>query len=159
MRSPVATWRRLSPDRGGGAQAGAGRRPGQKREPVWNAPVLDYSSVDYPGYVDDVDRDALMGWFRAHHRALVGAARYAPDPCGPVDRGRVLNGEGQVREPAAKVQDCGLHIRDRLGTAALDAVLVLHEVRCQQLIDDGEVAGAEGFVYQPDQHVDIVWVL
>jgi len=63
---------------------------GQKCEPVWDAPVLDYSPVDYPGYVDDVDRDGLMGRSRAHHRAFVGAARGSPDPCGPVDTGVLL---------------------------------------------------------------------
>src|SRR5450631_700310 len=121
---------------GGGPKLAQDADLGQKREPVWDAPVLDYSPVDYPGCVDDVDRDALMGRFRAHHRAFVGAARGGPDPCGPVDTGRVLNGEGKVREPAPKVQDCGFHVRYRLWTAALDAELVLHEVGCNQLIDD-----------------------
>lgn len=90
MRSPVATWHRSSRTGGGGPKLAQDADLGQKCEPVWDAPVLDYSPVDYPGYVDDVDRDGLMGRSRAHHRAFVGAARGSPDPCGPVDTGVLL---------------------------------------------------------------------
>src|SRR5450631_1017327 len=100
-----------------------------------------------------------MSRLPAHHRALVGTARDGPDPYGPVDTGRVPDGEGQIREPAPKVHYCGFHVRDRLGTVALDAELVLHEVGRYQLIHDGEVASTECLVQQPDEHVNVVRVL